>query len=79
MATGKMVNSWRKTFGRNSWKRIEKEEKERIDRIERAKRGEKSWELVRTCRDIIEEIKSTSWIRNKEMRKEKEKLEKRKI
>ena len=37
--------------------RIETEEKERNERIERAKRGEQSWELARTCTDIIEEIK----------------------
>ena len=66
---GNWKDFWEK-FLEEKRKKIEKDEEERKDRIERTKRGEKSWELVSTCRDIIEELKSTSWIRNKQMRKE---------
>ena len=57
-------------------KRLQVEEKERRERKEKAEREEKSWELARVTRSLIEECKTNNWIRNKEMRKEKEKLEK---
>ena len=46
--------------------------------MEKAKRQEKSWELIRVVRDYIEEVKSNSWFKNKEIRREKEKAEKEK-
>ena len=58
--------------------RLEKEEKERKERQERAKREEKSWELARWCKKTIEETKSESWFKNKEIRKEQEKYEREK-
>ena len=58
--------------------RMEKEEKEKNERLERARREEKSWELARICKSEIEEMKKDSWFRNKEVRKEQERLEREK-
>ena len=46
--------------------------------MEKARREEKSWELARMCRSEIEEMKKDSWFRNKEVRKEQERLEREK-
>ena len=54
------------------------EEEARRKRIEKARRQEKSWELIRVVRDYIEEVKTNSWFKNKEIRREKEKVEKQK-
>ena len=59
-------------------KKLEEEERKRQERIEKAKREEKCWELARVTRDFIEECKTNSWIKNKEMRVEKEKAEREK-
>ena len=59
-------------------KEIEEEERIRKERLERAKREEKSWELAREIRKLIEETNGNSWFRDKELRKEKEKAERAK-
>ena len=59
-------------------KEIEEEDRIRKERIERANREEKSWELAREIRKLIEETNGSSWFRDKELRKEKEKAEKEK-
>ena len=59
-------------------KEIEEEDKTRKERIERANREEKSWELSREIRKLIEETNGNSWFRDKELRKEKEKAERAK-
>ena len=41
---------WKKWTGRN----LEKEERARIQRIEKARKLQKSWELNRECRKIIQ-------------------------
>ena len=58
--------------------RIEKEEKEKSERLERAGRQEKSWDLARWCKTCIEETKSESWFRNKEIRKEQKRADREK-
>ena len=49
--------------------RLEKEEKDRLEKIDKAKRLEKSWEMSRECRKIIQE-NTNKWMTMEE-RKEK--------
>ena len=65
-------NFWDK-YLQEKRKKIEEEEKTRSERIERAKKEEESWKLARICKVFIEEVKTNSWYKNKEIRREMEK------
>ena len=58
--------------------RMEQEERTRIQRMERAKKLQKSWELSRECRKILQEM-NHNWISLEDRIEEKRESEKREI